>query len=353
MTTLKANSFADLIAFGRSTLGYEPADKLVAIFGTADALMSVMSVELPHDGLAALDAVGVLLSTGEKIGAKAMALVIYPEGEYNDQAEVEGGLMALTWTLKITQTDILNLGSALVADTCWVDYSHPDVRRDLSEINDSAVAAGLVFHGVAKDRPVTIPEPDKASATTTLNALNFRGALPKMDFNDLSQQDIRRLRDAWDLWTNVVTRGGELSEREATDLIGYFQHPLFRDLFVAYAAGDGFDMENFGKSTADSLHKLVAAGTADMMPRVKAVRVAALELLRWAEDGQRTDILALTGFTYWFTGQGTHAGMFYEKALELDPEHRLSTLLNTILSRGIISKAITDPGAEQYRHLFN
>ena len=353
MTTLKANSFADLIAFGRSTLGHEPTGRLVGIFGSEDALMSVMAVDLPDNGPDAMDAADMLIATGKKIGAKAMALVIYPAGGYDAEAEIKGGLMALTWTLKITQSDILNLGVALVADTCWVDYRNPGVRRDLSEITDSAVAAGLVFHGIAKDRPVTIPEPDKASATTTLSALNFRGTLPRVDFNDLSQQDIRRLRDAWDLWTAVVTRGGGLSEREAADLIGYFQHPLFRDLFVGYVAGDGFDMENFGKSTADALHKIIAAGTADMMPRVKAVQTAALELLRWAEDGQRADILALAGFTYWFTGQGTYAAMFYEKALELDPEHRLSTLLNTILNRGIISKAITDPGYKQYRHLFN
>lgn len=80
-----------------------------------------------------------------------------------------------------------------------------------------------------------------------------------------------------------------------------------------------------------------------------AVRLRLGELTRLVPVELTPSLLALTALLAWWTGDGTVAGICLERALEVEPGHRLSDLLLSLLSEGVrpweLTGAVPDSAA--------
>ena len=65
------------------------------------------------------------------------------------------------------------------------------------------------------------------------------------------------------------------------------------------------------------------------------VRLRLAELTRLVPVELSPSLLAIIALVAWWTGDGTIAGTCLERALEVDPHHRLSDLLLRLLSEGL------------------
>lgn len=68
---------------------------------------------------------------------------------------------------------------------------------------------------------------------------------------------------------------------------------------------------------------------------VVAVRGRLAQVAALVPRALTPSLVTLTGLLSWWEGDGTLAGMCFERALEIDPDHRLSWLLLQLLSHGL------------------
>lgn len=86
--------------------------------------------------------------------------------------------------------------------------------------------------------------------------------------------------------------------------------------------------------------ELALAGPGDVSPQqwhqeVLAVRSRLVELTRLLPAGATPPVLSLVAHLAWWVGDGTIAGICLERALEIDPDHRLAELMLRLLSAGV------------------
>ncbi|WP_338751591.1 DUF4192 domain-containing protein [Janibacter alittae] len=68
---------------------------------------------------------------------------------------------------------------------------------------------------------------------------------------------------------------------------------------------------------------------------VLAVRSRLIELTRLLPSGATPPVLTLVAHLAWWVGDGTIAGICLQRALEIDPDHRLAELMLRLLSAGV------------------
>lgn len=347
MTALRATNIADIISVLPIMLGADPEERMVMTIIKDHAIFGCMATDMPDNGDQAIRTLEAFVQRAKRVGADIAFLTIHTEDEDHEEAYA---MFALGFGVKCEAEGIEVPSMALITGNYWRDYSDPEVKRDLSELEHTRLAASMVAEGVnLKPTVTTIPEGDRASMSLTLKALNFRATLPKIDFRDLDQRQARMLRDAWDLWTSAISTNGDMSEREAADLIGYFQHPTFRDMFIAYIIADDFTPETY-----EATFKLIMEDPkAEWLPRARQIVTTLRELMRWTEQDQRLNMLATAGFCEWFMGRGTQASAYYEEALSIDSDHRMTNLMMEVARRMGLSKAIVLPDAPLYADAIN
>lgn len=346
---MKASNIKDIIALLPAMLGAPPSECINMVLVKDGTVFGAMSGPLPDSGDNAVALLEQFVEQAEGTGSD-IAFLIINTTITGEQAEAAYAMFALGFDAMTLLRNIKVEGSALVTDQFWVDYDKPEVKRDLAELKDSTLAAQLVSAGVnLSPAPKSLPEPDKASMSLTLRALGFRATLPKMMWEALTGQDTALLLTAWERWTNVLDTEGDMSEREAADLIGYFQHVLFRDLFFMSLSGDEPDLNAF----TGTLTRLIDNPDPAWLPRAKRASVALRELLRWTESAQRPNMLAMLGFCEWFMGHGQAAAAAYDAAKAIDPDHSLTSLFDQLARRKGLAKSITHPDAAQYASIIN
>lgn len=348
--TMHASTLPDIIAATPVMLGYVPNERAVMVVSKDDRLFGALAIDIPATADDAVKAVTTMTKQALNVGAERVFLFIFTKREAESGVEFNMGLLALGFQTHAERSGLSVEGMASVTSSHWRDYHDPEHEHPLTDITDSELAAKLVSEG-HNLQPVgdTIPEPDKASMTLTLAALNFRGTLPHMDPDDLSDRDRRMLRDAWDLWSGVFAAQADMTEREATDLMGYFQHPLFRDMFLTSLVREELDIDAIGTA----LRAILDDPQVEWLAHAKKLSLVLRELLRWTEPGLRPNILATLGFVEWFMGHGTYSHQCFQAVRDIDPTHRLGMLLATVCATKGLSKAISMPGAEPFMKIVN
>lgn len=348
--TMKATGIIDILAILPSMLGAEPDECITMPVVKDGRLYGAMAGPMPNGGDEATALLEKFVEQAEVFGVETAFITIHTTN-VGDKEEAAYAIFAAAFAVGCMSKGIKVGGMVLVTDQFWVDYDAPEVKRDLAELQASNLAAELVAAGInlSPDAPKHVPNPDRASMSLTLKALEFRATLPAMNFRALTDRDRTLMLTAWERWTSVISTDGDMSEREAADLIGYFQHSLFRDMFATYFTADDVDLDGL----ATVLTKLIMSGDPAWLPRAKRILTTLRELLRWTEPAQRPNMLALAGFAEWLMGHGTAAAAYFAEGKAIDPDHTLISLLDQVAQRTGLSKSITHPDAAQYASIIN
>lgn len=347
----RVSSTKDILSILPAMIGITPSEQITMVLIKGGTLYGVMSVSVPEDGDGdgAVEILDALIARAKDAEADGAFLAIHTANP-SDAHEGAYGIFALGFSVGCMTEGIELKGMAMVTDTFWRDYADPNVERDLNELVGTPLAAALVEAGFnVKPELAGVPEPDRASMTLTLKALEFRATLPELDLGDGDPAHEAALSLAWERWIGVLGTEGDMSEREAADLIGYFQHMTFRDLFILSVMGDELVLTD----TMGVLKPILYDPKVEWLPRAKRIVTTLRELLRWTEPAQRPNMLAMAGFMEWFMGRGTAAHMFYDAAKEIEPDHRLTSLLCRVAEVSGLSKVITMPEAAQYASIIN
>lgn len=328
--SLTATSHADLLASIPHTLGFKPTDSLVVVGLKDNRLGATLRVDLPalqDTGMA--DYVANLFSEQEH--AEGVVVAIYDNEvrpvhwsentaflKLKDALDDEG--LPISVALLVTNTHFSNL---LCTQVCCPP-------QQVEEITESVMNAAMIFKGsaVAEQAGITVPPaPTEELAEQVMEVLRGVEVHPlNGDPFDVLQPAIASARLEWEL-----ALGSEPGLEQAAHLLAPLARKPVRDQLFADAVGSPADPEAF---------KLALTGRSERVDweRAQKYERLALSLLAYAPTGQlRAELLCLVGFIQWHKGKGSAAGLLFADALEASPEHRLATLLSTMIAQGFLT----------------
>ncbi|MFF5794607.1 DUF4192 family protein [Paeniglutamicibacter sp. NPDC012692] len=126
----------------------------------------------------------------------------------------------------------------------------------------------------------------------------------------------------------------KVSPEHAARLAGTSSNKGMRDLLIASLATTGTDHEEIGAA-------LMGEKTPEDWGFLKAGGDALYAALEFIPTEHRADLLVAISWTRWIDGKGTEARRFVGLALESNPGHRLSQLLNRLILSGHMAASAT------------
>lgn len=343
MTSLKATGLADILSLVPALIGYRPEGRLVLVAIADGQVQAGLSVEIGDGPLQ--DRVDFAIEKVMGVGISAGIFALYRD-RTSGGADLDGATDIIREAA--AKRDFTVKEIATVSSTDWFDHEDIGTPRSLDEIQYSALAAGMVHAGLpVEPREFSIPEPDLATTTVSLAAMNLAVSIPVGPGLQGSPESLTAARNAYALWSMLATgdESATLTSSEAGRLIGYLQRSLCRDAISSWL-GDPHDLDAEGIAAA--LGQIVTAGRPDQLPRVFRMQQVLLEVLRWTEEELRPNVLTLLGLCEWILGHGSTATKYFAAAQAILPDHRLAGLLTELTHRGILSPAASHPESRQY-----
>lgn len=317
MTTIKANSLSALLSAVPSMLGHQPRESLVALPMQNGRTIGAMRFDLPTKGEVAqfsLTASATILRTLPH----AVLLVVYSE---DDHARHWTTIEALDLDLGI---DVPIAEAAYVSADGYGSMLNTDAAGPLSDI----VVDPKLGHVAPSNEPEALPRVD-VEAFAESAAATESAEIPI---------------DLMPIFTDGSLQGAAESDIEAGLLAVLLAKPSYRDVFLATVYGGMQHGERAVKGQA-----IFEGGgvypqeTAVFMwgegekPNAKRME-SALAVARRAAAG--SEALGLAGahsvcaWLSWALGRSTHALWYAERAIEIEPDHGLSSIILTFVDSG-------------------
>ena len=302
-TILTAHGPEDLLAAVPVILGFAPTDSVVLLTFRAEADREhgfSARVDLPADagpdGLAAITEALLAPAVHHRTGHAAFVLYTADRAHAAAAAAV---LVPAFLAAGIGVVDVLRAD-----DGRW---ARVPMRRGVTEapavaydaarhpFRAQAVLAGRVTHTSREQLRLTVAR-DEAGATRLQAAVEASGSGGEPDVESLLER----------VATWVQLESGP-DDAEAADLLRWVSRVEVRDALLYTVTHE----------------------------RASAHLALWVRLLRIAPDGQVPDVAAMAAFCAWLTGDGALAWCALDRALALDPEHRLSRCLADALTQAM------------------
>lgn len=360
--TIRASEPCELLALVPYQLGFVPRDSvvLVGLRGPRRRVgmmirTDVADVAHPVDGP---QLARNLVAAAARDGATSVVVVLYREHELHDgellDAEASDAFDALLEALG----DALEIrGVVAVGTRTYHEVEHDGTlsgARPLVDLESTAVGAQMVFDGVAvlADRddlgrvPVVtaaqrraaaraarehaMPAPDEAGTSGGWRARSlaeWRSAV-RAELRDASRPGPARGRP-----TQYGRIGEALEDKRVRDAVLVTLVPGTGEVAEAFCASDGRERaEDVGlvvRLIVDP-EVAIAPDTAVLEPARAVLR----QVVAHRENGS-APALTLLGLTAWWSGHGAEAGVWTDRALEVDPYHPLARLVREALDAGL------------------
>jgi hypothetical protein len=371
----------DILGFIPHSLGYWPANSLVALTVQGKRLGATLRLDLPGpavlaDPSAFAATVGGYLAADEHADGTLLALFTN-NGWLSGRGCYDGLLFSL-------ESELAGAGIPVkeawyVGDRYWRDAWCSDPAccplpgRPLEQIRDSLLNTEMVFRGSSIGPP---PEERQPRPVPGL----YRAAVLKAEAGWSAKLDCRRQsRAQFDavlgLWAGLLAGPREELSQPLVDRDAFLRAtllvPAWRDAVLVMAAAGkaaaSAGAEEFGSFDEEpGCEPVVLAGTvahpsADVpqdtreqsgtprygevlmghepaVPQWRSMDALDLVLGQLALTGGAPAAAALAGrgWVAWCRGRGSYSAAYFQEALEIDPGYRLAELLLELVSRGTL-----------------
>lgn len=339
MDKLKATTAADVLALFPHILGFEPRESFGLMTLQGPALGASLRMDIPSADISPTDFAQTLTSLLlEDVNADGVLFMVYTNEKPVDPNPAakphKDYVEAIARELQSGGLPIRD--GWLITDQGWTDYFCEDADccqlRPLSEIDDSAISAHMVYRGSAK-RTTLAEDPaftgsDEAGRKIS-HATARMGNVAPLDFSDPAHCQARAA------WQEAL--GTQPDEDEACELVGYLQCKPVRDRLAIDAISYAEDVATI---------RSVLTGRYTEQPdwsRVDATEALLLHLLTYTPGAARAELFSLLGWLSWYKGRSSVAVAYFKKALETQPGHRLTLLLNEMLRTGALPAVSKNP----------
>ncbi len=347
-TTVRASSPADLAVLLPYQLGYHPGPSLVVVVVHDRRLGLMQRHDLPPEGPACEAMARHALEIAGRERPTGLLLLAY-EDEPGESEPLRRAVV------KAAASRAVPVGQqVLVRGRRWWSVERgrprPELGLPLPAPEDVPGVAAFVAAGVApfasREALVagTLPTRDEARAA------RVGRALAREEPGRAASRHWQRLLDPGPDAVPVA----ELSDTDIARVLASLADVALRDALMATLAPGTMPLASLpGPAHEDAL---VAAarcpwtGIEDVAEMeetghegLQTVRARLVEVTRLVPEVATPDLLALIAHLAWFVGDGTVTAVCLEQALDVDPEHRLSQLMLTLLGAGVRPWSV--PGA--------
>jgi Domain of unknown function (DUF4192) len=360
-STFRVSTPRDLLSVVPFQLGFQPSDSLVLVSlrGPRHRVGLVLRVDLPAPEHA--DAVADQVTDHlRRDGAESTLAVLYSghEDPLGPSGDVLTDLVARVADALddrgIGLVDVWHIGPSRYRSLACRRSCCPPDGFPTEELLATVLSAEMLFRGC-------VVAPDRQSLLGDLNPMGTeRLAAVERAASRLGRDRRRWARAQLGRWREEVARAGEAMAAEdagqgtgeaadvapgtAGRLLAALGDPHFRDaVMLACVPGSGLEPEAFVAADgttpgADRLFGAVFGATSPLRPDVELLDAASRvlrSLVRQASGARGAPPLALLGWLSWWSGDGAAANDFTDRALAVDPGHRLGLLLAESLERGV------------------
>jgi hypothetical protein len=362
-TIIRATEPAELLGIVPALAGFTPRHSIVMLPFHGTRASGAMRIDLPDPQTDADDFAEVALRALLQVsGVDAVAVVVY-----TDEAPqpVPDGILLPRLTLIEALLDVAaDAGLRVVDALCvtahgWSDYLDDDpVVRELDEIPDAPDIAGIGDVSGDQESGAELPAGDLVDRERVGRAL--REIEDLLERHRLGSGRVTAtdnpfaLSVACMLLDDLPAFAEQLLDAPSGDdpydcaaLLWCLNRPVLRDAILVQWATDlafgeraldaQLEFSGSGTGIPDAIGEIfLGRGTRPDPDRLgcalQLVRSAASRAPRSAQVGA----LTAAGWLAWALGRSSHAGKYIDRALEIDPEHSMASLISTMLSAALL-----------------
>ena len=324
-TTIKAGTPRDFLGLVPALLGFTPHASLVLVPFEATRTIGAMRFDLDTDAATlAHTGLGLICRVPRATG---VAAVIYATEDAASTRDLGQQIIDVADHQGLHLVDVLYVasdgyGSHLTdeAPAPLTEIATPDALRDSLAASQSAGAS--------------IPDADPARAA------RIAFAAARLD-DDALADFVTVAEDA------LTGDPADLDTRLAALLLTGIGIPLWRDVALiqwatdrdtgtrAMAAQIGYSI--MGAAIPEDIARiLIGQGDRPDAERLTAGLALVRHLAAYADDQQRPNLLAAAAWLSWALGRSTHAAVYTDRALAIDPDHGMSQIVATLCSAAVL-----------------
>lgn len=364
-TIIRAAGAAEFLALIPRLAGFRPVDSLVLVPFRGSRTLGVMRVDLPPDDAEvdsiAATLIGMVCRVRE---ADAVALVVYTGRELRDGERLAYADLAAAIEAKADACGLRVADALCVGADAWGSYLHPEHGGSLDDLADDALLdLPDNLRGPLGDQSTgtALPEYDDSARLAVARALAaldeaVAAVCSATGTEDAARRDLATLdpqalaaacalEDIPALFEDALDWDpARLRPHDAATLVWCAARPALRDIALVQWCADieegdaALDAQlrwEDGEEYPDALaSRMWGEGSRPDPTRLDA----ALELLRHvaalAPAELRAGPLAAAGWLSWALGRSTHAALYAEEALAVEPDHGLSGILLSMVGAG-------------------
>lgn len=358
---MRAADSADLLGLVPALAGFTPRDSIVLLPFHGSRTHGAMRMDLPDDAVDPEEfadaALQILLRVPD---VDAVAVVVYtadhaqhvPDGLLLPHVSVVDALLAT-----IHDTGVHIVEALCVTPDGWGDYLEPEGDlRALREIPTAPDVPGVGDVSGDQLAGAVLPAADLAERERVGRALRdldealdreLRGA-PFSGRENPQALAAAALLDDVPLFTeDLLEQPADLPPFACATLLWCLGRPAIRDAMLVQWATDlafgiralkaQLDFSSAQQAIPDAIGEVFLGKGARPDPdrlgcALHVVRLAAARSPRQARPGALTAAAWLS----WALGRSSHAGAYVEQVLEIDPDHRMASLIGTMLSAAVL-----------------
>ncbi len=321
-TTITAQSTREFLGLVPALLGFTPQHSLVLVPFEQTRSLGALRVDLEADpATLAGTTMGLLCRVPAATGVAAII--------YTDDDAASTATLAAEIATRADHTGLHLVESLYVASDGYGSNRTGGEPRPLAEIVTPDPLREHVAASQASEATIPDADPDRAAAIA--QALDSIEDGDLVAFVDVAEHA-------------ASTDPAELDAHRAAVMLSGLGSPLLRDVALIQWATDPENGERALHAqlaaaigvpvSGDIARTLWGEGARPEAARLIGGLAIAQHLAPYGNDTQRPNLLAAAAWLSWALGRSTHAAIYADRALAIDPEHGMAQIVATIVSAG-------------------
>ncbi len=355
-TIIRATDSAEFLSLIPQIAGFTPRRSLVLMPFHGKRTHGALRVDLPGPEVDPVQVADSMCGLVEQIGGvDAVAIVVYTDDVA--QSTPDGLLLPHLALADVLATTLHDEGFHIVESLCvtasgWGDYFDDAPRlRPLSSIPQPPEVIGVGDVSGDQLTGAILPSSDLVERERVGRALRDLGAVLAGESAGADPGVIlmaaSTLEDLPCFFEDLLDHPDDLDPLESAALLWCLNRPTLRDAALVQWATDidggaeALEAQLAFSGSGTPVPDAVGETFLGQGPRPDADRLGcALTIVRHAASraprGAKPGALTAAAWLSWALGRSSHAGAYVDQVLEIDPQHSMAALLNTMLGAAIL-----------------